>query len=72
MLVEFAPHGAGITAVECVRGARGAAVRGGPLLAWMPRSFHPHEFLLATASTDRTARIWDLETWALVAESACL
>ena len=35
-----------------------------------PCSFHPHEFLLATASADRTARVWDLETFALVTESA--
>jgi hypothetical protein len=31
--------------------------------------FHPREFLLATASADRRARLWDLETWALVAEA---
>ena len=31
--------------------------------------FHPREFLLATASADRCARLWDLETWALVAEA---
>jgi WD40 repeat protein len=34
--------------------------------------FHPHEFMLATASADRTARLWDLENWSLVAQSACI
>lgn len=25
--------------------------------------FHPHEFVLASSSADRTVRLWDLETW---------
>jgi len=28
--------------------------------------FHPHEFLLASASKDRTVKFWDLETFQLV------
>lgn len=28
--------------------------------------FHPHEFILATSSADKTVRVWDLETWDLL------
>ena len=28
--------------------------------------FHPHEFLLASASHDRTVNFWDLESFQLV------
>jgi katanin p80 WD40 repeat-containing subunit B1 len=31
--------------------------------------FHPHEFLLATGSADRTVKFWDLETFSLVCSS---
>ena len=31
--------------------------------------FHPHEFLLASASVDRTVNFWDLETFKLVSKS---
>lgn len=30
--------------------------------------FHPKEFLLASGSSDRTAKIWDLESFQLLAE----
>ena len=26
--------------------------------------FHPHEFILATSSADKTVKLWDLETFA--------
>jgi katanin p80 WD40 repeat-containing subunit B1 len=29
-------------------------------------AFHPHEFVLATGSQDRTAKLWDLETYELI------
>lgn len=32
----------------------------------MDVEFHPHEFLLASASKDRTVNFWDLESFALV------
>lgn len=32
--------------------------------------FHPKEFLLATASSDRTTKFWDLERFELVSETA--
>lgn len=32
--------------------------------------FHPHEFLLATGSADKTVRFWDLETFDHVADGA--
>lgn len=71
VLVEFAPHAAAVSAVECVRPCADArCVRADTSSS--PCSFHPHEFLLATASADRTARVWDLETFALVTESAFL
>ena len=63
MLHQFPAHAGCVTAVECAP----AAAPPGPS---HPRSFHPREFLLATASADRSARLWDLETWALVAEGA--
>ena len=28
--------------------------------------FHPHEFLLATSSEDRSVCLWDLETFGLI------
>ena len=31
--------------------------------------FHPHEFLLASASNDRTVNFWDLEQFKLVSTS---
>ena len=31
--------------------------------------FHPHEFLLASASADRTVNFWDLENFNLVSKS---
>ena len=31
--------------------------------------FHPHEFLLASASHDRTVNFWDLEKFALVSST---
>ena len=31
--------------------------------------FHPHEFLLASASKDRTVNFWDLESFQLVSTS---
>ena len=31
--------------------------------------FHPHEFLLASASHDRTVKFWDLENFQLVSTS---
>lgn len=31
--------------------------------------FHPHEFLLASGSLDRTVKFWDLETFSLVSSS---
>jgi len=31
--------------------------------------FHPHEFLLASSSCDRTVKFWDLETFELVSET---
>ena len=31
--------------------------------------FHPHEFLLASASADRTVNFWDLESFNLVSKS---
>ena len=31
--------------------------------------FHPHEFLLASASQDRTVNFWDLEQFKLVSTS---
>ncbi len=31
--------------------------------------FHPHEFLLASASHDRTVNFWDLESFQLVSTS---
>ena len=30
--------------------------------------FHPKEFLLASGSSDRTAKVWDLESFQLLAE----
>ncbi|KAI3852408.1 hypothetical protein MKX03_018888, partial [Papaver bracteatum] len=30
---------------------------------------HPHEFLLATGSADRTVKFWDLETFELIASA---
>ena len=32
--------------------------------------FHPKEFLLASASFDRTTKFWDLERFTLVSETA--
>lgn len=29
-------------------------------------TFHPHEFVLATGSQDRTTKLWDLETYELI------
>ena len=31
--------------------------------------FHPHEFLLASSSQDRTVNFWDLETFGKVSNS---
>ncbi|KAF9675125.1 hypothetical protein SADUNF_Sadunf10G0198800 [Salix dunnii] len=31
--------------------------------------FHPHEFLLATGSADRTVKFWDLETFELISSA---
>ena len=31
--------------------------------------FHPHEFLLASASADKTVNFWDLESFNLVSKS---
>ena len=31
--------------------------------------FHPNEFLLASGSSDRTVKFWDLETFQLVSSS---
>ena len=31
--------------------------------------FHPHEFLLASASQDRTVSFWDLETFSKLSSS---
>ena len=31
--------------------------------------FHPHEFLLASASQDRTVSFWDLETFGKLSSS---
>jgi katanin p80 WD40 repeat-containing subunit B1 len=31
--------------------------------------FHPHEFLLATGSADKTLKFWDLETFELIGSS---
>lgn len=31
--------------------------------------FHPHEFLLASASHDRTVNFWDLEKFSLVSST---
>ena len=31
--------------------------------------FHPHEFLLASASQDKTVSFWDLETFSKLASS---
>ena len=31
--------------------------------------FHPHEFLLASASADRTVNFWDLESFNLISKS---
>lgn len=28
--------------------------------------FHPYEFILATSSTDKTVKVWDLEVWEMV------
>lgn len=32
--------------------------------------FHPKEFLMATGSSDRTAKFWDLERFDLVSETS--
>ena len=32
--------------------------------------FHPKDYLLATGSSDKTAKIWDLESFSLISESA--
>ncbi len=31
--------------------------------------FHPHEFLLASGSLDRTVKFWELETFSLISSS---
>lgn len=31
--------------------------------------FHPHEFLLASGSMDRTVKFWELETFSLISSS---
>jgi len=36
----------------------------------MSVQFHLKEFLLATASSDRTTKFWDLERFALISETA--
>ena len=38
--------------------------------AVMSVQFHPKEFLLASGSSDRTAKFWDLENFRLVSETA--
>lgn len=43
---------------------------GGDLGGCAGLAFHPSEFLLATAAADRTAKLWDLETFELVGVTA--
>lgn len=76
--IEFSPHGAWIATgsedcsskiLDIPAGGQARGIVSGHLGAVSDVRFHPNEYLLATASLDKTVRFWDLESFECVSQS---